>query len=252
MPAIATELDYEVHMLSAQMTFLNANVEEDVFANMALGYETSDEAGVPLVMKLKKSLYGLRQSPNKWLGTMDVELAVISFRPLKSGSCAYVDDILFLSTSKSLLNKLKKQLMYRFKMSDMGDVSRILGMNVTRDREKGAITISQKDYTKDVVQRYGMESCNPAYTPEIGPELSLNQPDEKLLNEEEKQRYQAITGAVMYLAQVTRYDILYAVNQLARTMSKPAKAHMGAAKRLLRLLHHLQAGRVKAYCLFGR
>ena len=40
----------------------------------------------------------------------------------------------------------------------------------------------------------------------------------------------------MYLGQVTRYDILYAVNQLARAMSKPSKAHMAAAKHLLRYL----------------
>ena len=58
---------------------------------------------------------------------------------------------------------------------------------------------------------------------------------ETLLNDE-KRRYQVITGAVLYLAQLTHYDILYAVNQLARAMSKPAKAHMGAAKHLLRYL----------------
>ena len=40
----------------------------------------------------------------------------------------------------------------------------------------------------------------------------------------------------MYLAQVSRYDILYAVNQLARAMSKPSKAHMAAAKYVLRYL----------------
>ena len=37
----------------------------------------------------------------------------------------------------------------------------------------------------------------------------------------------------MCLAQITRYDILCAVNQLAEAMSKPAKAHMGAAIHLL-------------------
>ena len=40
----------------------------------------------------------------------------------------------------------------------------------------------------------------------------------------------------MYLAQVSRYDILYAVNQLARVMSEPSKANMGAAKHVLRYL----------------
>ena len=120
-------------------------------------------------------------------------------------------------------------------MTDMGDASRVLGRNITRDREEGTITISQKNYTEDIVQRYGIRGCNPAYTPGVGPELSLDQPDESLLNKEGKQRYQSITGAAMYLAQVFRYDILYTVSQLARAMFKPLKAHMGA-KHLLRYL----------------
>ena len=145
---------------------------------------------------------------------MHVELAVIGFRPLKSNYRVYVykdetgfeiltlciDDILFLSASKSLLNKLKKRLRDRFEMSNMCEVSRILGMDVTRDREKGPIAISQRYYTEDVVQRYGIEGCNRADTSGIGPELSLNQPEETLLNEEKKRRYQGITGAVMYPA----------------------------------------------------
>ena len=77
-------------------------------------------------------------------------------------------------------------------MTDTGDVSRVLGMNVARDREEGTITINQKDYTEDIVQRYGMRGCNPAYTPGVGPELSLDQPEENLLNEEGKRLYQSM------------------------------------------------------------
>ena len=40
----------------------------------------------------------------------------------------------------------------------------------------------------------------------------------------------------MYLAQITRYDIMYSTSQLARAMSTPAKIHMGAAKHLLRYI----------------
>ena len=65
MLAITAGLDYEVGMLDVQAKCLNADVEEDVFVKMAPGYETNNEIGVPLVMKLKKSLYGLRQSPTK-------------------------------------------------------------------------------------------------------------------------------------------------------------------------------------------
>ena len=56
------------------------------------------------------------------------------------------------------------------------------------------------------------------------------------MNKEDKRRFQATTGSVMCLGQLTRYDIGYAVNQLARTMCKPSMAHMAAAKHLLRYL----------------
>ena len=52
--AIATELDYNMHMLGVQTAFLDADVEEDVLVKMAPGYDTNDK-GVPLVMKLNKS-----------------------------------------------------------------------------------------------------------------------------------------------------------------------------------------------------
>ena len=61
-----------------------------------------------------------------------------------------------------------------------------------------------------------MKDSNPAITPGAGPERSLNQPEENLLDEEGKRRYQSIVGATMHLAQVSRYDIFYAVNQLVR------------------------------------
>ena len=163
-----------MNILNVQPVFLNTDVEEDVFVKMAPSYETNDKARVRLVMKLNKIWYGLRQSPNNWFGTMGVELAGIGFRSLKLDPCVYVyedetdfvvlalyvEDILFISSGMSLLNKLKKQLMNRFEMSDVGDVSTSPGMNVTRDHKKGAITTSQKDYTEDVVLRYVTKSCN--------------------------------------------------------------------------------------------
>ena len=76
-----------------------------------------------------------------------------------------------LSANKLLLNNLKKKVMDRFDMTDMGDVSRVLGMNVARNREKGMTTINQRGHTEDLIE---IEGCNPAYTPGVGPELSQN------------------------------------------------------------------------------
>ena len=83
---------------------------------------------------------------------------------------------------------------------------------------------------------YGMGERKPVYTIGVGPELSINQGERNLLTNVDTQRYQSIVCSVMFLADVSRYDIFYSVNQLARAMSNPSKAHMGAAKRLLRYL----------------
>ena len=124
--------------------------------------------------------------------------------------------------------KIKADSTYKGRLVVQG-FSQSLCMSVTRDRDKGTITISQKGYTEDVVQPCGMEDCNPACNPRVGLELSLNQPEEKILNEVEKRRYQAVTGAVHTGA----VHIIYAVNQLARAMPKSVKAQMRAAVHLL-------------------
>ena len=123
--------------------------------------------------------------------------------------------------------------MGKFKMTDMDDGSLVLGVQVTRDRERSTLTITQENYTKFILDRLGMESWNPLSTPGFSSELSVEQPEETLLNAEDKHRYQAITGSVMYLAQITRYEIKYSTSPLARAMSTPVKIHMGAAKHLL-------------------
>ena len=86
-------------------------------------------------------------------------------------------------------------------MTDLGDASKVLGRNVPRDRVNGTITIGQKDFTEDILERYGMTNWNVAFTPGVGSEISLDQLVDRLLDEQGKQRYQSIAGALMYLAQ---------------------------------------------------
>ena len=135
-----------------------------------------------------------------------------------------------------MLRRIKPKLMSRFSMTDMGDVSLVLGMGVTRDGAKGTVTITQEKCTESLLERYSTASCKSTYSPGVGNEPPLDQPEERRLCKEEKQRIQAITGSVVYLGQVICHDILYAVNQLVRAMSKQSKAHVVAAKHLFRVL----------------
>ena len=98
------------------------------------------------------------------------------------------------------------------------------------------MTTTQDNYTKSLLERYGMRNCNFRYTPSVGSDLFLDQPEEKLLNKKDKQRFQATTDSVMYLGLVVRYDISYSVSQLTRALPKSFKSHMAATKHLLRYL----------------
>ena len=134
------------------------------------------------------------------------------------------------------MEQKKKGLKERFEITDMGEVSRILGMEVTRDYDEGTLVITQTAYVDNILKRFGMQDANAAHAPGYGPELSLEQPEDKLLGAEATELYQPITGSLLYLAQCTRYGLCYAVNQLTRACSKPAEIHMTAAKQALRYL----------------
>ena len=124
----------------------------------------------------------------------------------------------------------------RFEMTDMGEVTRILGMEVKRDYDQGTLAITQTDYVENLLERFEMQNANVAHTPGYGQELSSEQPEDKLLGAQGIKLYQSITGSLLYLAQCTRYDLCYAVNQLTRACNRPAEVHMTAAKHVLRYL----------------
>ena len=149
---------------------------------MAPGHEEFSSDGVSMVMRLLKSLYGLRQSPRCWYGTVDKHVVEIGFKSLKSDPCVYiysedgaiyvltlyVDDILLLRKDRKVLERIKRKLMGRFSMTDMEDVLLVFGMEVTRDRTKGTVTITQENYVKSLLERYGVGNWNPAHTPDVG------------------------------------------------------------------------------------
>ena len=166
MLTIAAELDYQVYMMGVQTTFLNDDVEEDVSVKMLPGYERSNKTGVRLVMNRKVST-DFDNASRTGLVRRISAFGRIEFCPLKYDQCVYiyedevtfmfltlyVDDLLMFIANKRLLNPRKMQLMDRVETTDMGGVSRALGMNVVRDREKGTITIIQMDSTEDVIER---------------------------------------------------------------------------------------------------
>lgn len=97
------------------------------------------------------------------------------------------------------------------------------------------MTLRQKEYVADILDRFGMSDCRPAATPiEVG--MKLTKSSTWSSDESEKPPYRELVGALMYLSVATRPDISHAVNALSQYNDSFGKEHWQAAKRVLRYM----------------
>ena len=73
--------------MDVKTSFLNGVVEEEVYVEQPLGFETHDRESH--VCRLKKALYGLKQAPRTWYGRIDGFLSNLGFTKSKENSNLY-------------------------------------------------------------------------------------------------------------------------------------------------------------------
>ena len=119
-------------------------------------------------------------------------------------------------------------------MTDLGHVHYYLGIEVIQHPK--FIFLSQKKYIGDLLNKFGMDECNPLTTP-MEQNLKLTSIEGKEF--EDATKYRQLVGSLIYLT-TTRPDISFAVGILSRFMQKPCEGHWSAAKRVLRYLKGTQ------------
>jgi hypothetical protein len=62
--SVIAAFDFEIEQMDVKTTFLDGDLEEEIFMKQPEGYVVKGKK--ELVCKLKKSLYGLKQSPRMW------------------------------------------------------------------------------------------------------------------------------------------------------------------------------------------
>ena len=247
--ALANAHDLEIHQMDVKTAFLNGSLDCEIYMSQLQGFVDSDRPHH--VCKLKKSIYGLKQSARCWNITLDEYLKSVGYRKSNADECiyvksvkepnghisfvilgVYVDDIIPVSNSPALLKAEKAALCERFEMTDLGEIHHLLGMSIKRDRESRTLTISQPNYLDKVLKKFGMENCKPVSTPlEPGRKFQqLSSTDEPF----DVQTYQQAIGCLTYISMATRPDIAAAVGTLSQYMSKPSKDHWMGVKRILR------------------
>ncbi|CAI7814479.1 unnamed protein product [Closterium sp. NIES-54] len=246
---VAAQRDYELHSLDFSTTFLQGSLHGEIWLRRPPGFTGTFPAGTR--WSLHRPVYGLRQTPREWHDTLRTTLAALGFAPSNADPSlflrtdtslppfyvlVYVDDLVFASADTEALTLVKSELQKRHTCTDLGELRSYLGLQITRDKARRTIILTQSHMVHQVLQRFRFQFSSPQPTP-LSTSHSLSAPplDESV---EPSGLYPELVGCLMYLMTCSRPDLAYPLSLLARyvALGRHRKVHWDAAKRVLRYL----------------
>ena len=227
--------------------FTQAKLSEEVYIESPKGFQRKDKKDQ--VIKLIKSLYGLRQAPKSFFDKLSAGLKERGFEQSNLDKClfmkkdmicvVYVDDTILVGPNASDLNNVIASLgiadeeqRHVFDLRDEGEVGDFLGIRIEKSGLNKFI-LTQSGLIDKVLQTCNMDACNSAKTPSSTTPLGKDVDGEPF---SEDWDYAAVIGMLMYLSTNSRPDIAYAVNQCARFTHSPKNSHGLGVKRIVRYL----------------
>ncbi|CAI7871852.1 unnamed protein product [Closterium sp. NIES-53] len=175
---VAAQRDYELHSLDFSTAFLQGSLHEEIWLRRPPGFTGSFPPGTQ--WSLRRPVYGLHQAPREWHDTLRTTLAALGFAPsiadpslfLRTDTLlppfyilVYVDDLVFATADTTGLARVKSKLQKRHTCTDLGELRCYLGLQITRDRARRTITMTQTHRVQQVLQCFDFTYSSPQATP---------------------------------------------------------------------------------------
>ena len=146
--AIVAHLDLELYQMDVKTAFLNGELDEEIYMDQPEGFETKGQERK--VCKLRRSIYGLKQSSRQWYFRFHRAIISNEFTMVEEDHCVYVkrskksflilslyvDDILLAENDKEMIVTTKVWLSSNFEMRDIREASYVLGVKILRDHSR--------------------------------------------------------------------------------------------------------------------
>ena len=232
--ALAAKRDLEVQQMDVKSAYLNGELKEEIFMEAPPGFDVPKG----MVLRLIKAVYGTKQGGRVWYEEIRDKLGAMGYQRTKADhavfTCTrngalsiialYVDDITMASGDLESISQDKVSLRESYEMTDLGDLSRILGMHVMRDRDTRWIAISQQKHIEETLERFGKSDIRPISTPTFANEclIKISSP------EIDVKSYQSAISVLMYPMLGTRPNLTYTVAALGCHSASPGEEHQRA------------------------
>ena len=225
--------------------YLYGDLDTDIYMKVPEGISLPESSNSKprsaYAIKLRRSLYGLKQSGRMWYNRLSDYLIGKGYKNDDLCPCVfikrtdsgfalvavYVDDMNVIGNLDEI-NETIGYLKSEFEMKDLGRTRFCLGLEL--EHRANGILIHQSAYIHKMLRRFSMDKVHPLGTPMVGRSLEITkdpfrpkEDDEEILGAETP--YLSAIGALLYLAQCTRPDIAFSMNLLARLSSAPTVRH---------------------------
>jgi len=174
---VAAKRKLHVRHLDVKSVYLNGELEEEIFLEESQSFQKDGQESK--ILKLRKSLYGLKQSARAWNKRATEVLAQIGFQSGKADQCLhtrrekngtitfvliYVDDLLVAGTSAEVTKGVSRDLQQYFDIKDLGSVSHYLEIQIQR-RADDSFLLNQKGKIVRMLEEYGLLESKPVAMP---------------------------------------------------------------------------------------
>jgi hypothetical protein len=257
---LAAIYDWEIHGLDIENAFLESDLEETIFMNLPI--DTYVEAdGKPVVVKLNKSLYGLKQAGELFYKLMKRVLTSkdLNMKCSIHDMCVFtlfddetnervivilwVDDIIVTGNSVKIIHQVIDHISSNVtKLCDLGAISRYIGIDIVRDRTKHTLEMTQVPFTKSIIAKYG-PNLKPTKVP-LNPYHDYRVKNEGLA----KPPLHSELGSFRYLADRTKPTLQLALSLLQTGALNPTQVQVDGVKHVVRYL----TGSIKDGITFAR
>uniref|UniRef100_A0A0K0FQ44 Retrovirus-related Pol polyprotein from transposon TNT 1-94 n=1 Tax=Strongyloides venezuelensis TaxID=75913 RepID=A0A0K0FQ44_STRVS len=248
--SICMQTDMKVHTMDCTNAFLQGNFEDNeiIYMTVPKGIELVHPQHTNSICRLLKPIYGLRQSSRCWYKTFTDFLTIdANFIISEFDSCVlftynpsliiillYVDDIMIISQSDTVIEKLKQRILSRFEAKDYGPMiehTEYIGLEFAVKNNE--IIVNQEMRIKKLIEEYSSLCLVPKKNIII-PKGEVVESD--YLNEKQHSDFRKIVGKLSYISNLSRPDITFSVNYLQRVLEKPRKCHLSIALNIISYL----------------
>jgi len=248
--SIAATEDLDIEHFDVSAAFLIPELKDEVYLR------PPSELLLPTnqrhFLRLRKAIYGLRQSGKLWNDSVVRLLSSNGLNSCASDPCIFigspdgqrtlvalwVDDFVVASTKRGCDN-FNNLLRTAYPIKRLGPLTLYLGIEITLDRSSRTITLKQTARTRDILEEYNLLDGPRASTPDITKHLLMAADD---LTPGQRSAmaaipYSRMVGQLQYLAITTRPDISYAAVFVKRKSSNPGPDHLDAVYRIMHYLN---------------